>query len=155
MRVTMAEQRCRSPKRRQSHASPHSRSEFELMSAYAEAIERRFGDGGPSGSGVDDNEFIRRVIARKTVRHFSDAVPNDGLLDLLVAAALSASAKSDFPAGIYLACRRSLKACRDRYAVSRVCRGSGFAGLLCLPGRCEATAADRRIAGQACPKRHA
>ena len=66
------------------------------MSAYAEAIERRFGDGGPSGDGVDDNDFIRRVISRKTVRHYSDSVPSDSLLDLLVAAALSASAKSDF-----------------------------------------------------------
>jgi FMN reductase [NAD(P)H] len=66
------------------------------MSAYAEAIERRFGDSGPSGNGVDDNDFIRRVIARRTMRNFTDDVPSDGLLDLLVAAALSASAKSDF-----------------------------------------------------------
>jgi FMN reductase [NAD(P)H] len=66
------------------------------MSIYAEAVERRFGDGGPSGNGVEDNELIRRVIARKTVRQFSDIVPGDSLLDLLVAAALSASAKSDF-----------------------------------------------------------
>src|SRR4051794_33839874 len=36
------------------------------MTAYADLIERRFGDGGPSGDGVADNEFIRRVIARKT-----------------------------------------------------------------------------------------
>src|SRR5277367_2957425 len=27
----------------------HLRSEFKLMSSYAEAVERRFGDGGPSG----------------------------------------------------------------------------------------------------------
>jgi FMN reductase [NAD(P)H] len=66
------------------------------MSVYAEAIERRFGDGGPSGSGVEDNDLIRRVMSRKTVRQFSDTVPSDGLLNLLVAAALSASAKSDF-----------------------------------------------------------
>src|SRR5580704_15822353 len=66
------------------------------MSTYAEVVERRFGDGGPSGNGVEDNELIRRVIARKTVRQFSDTIPSDSLLDLLVAAALSASAKSDF-----------------------------------------------------------
>ncbi len=66
------------------------------MAAYGEAIERRFGDGGPSGDGVEDNDFIRRVLSRKTVRNFADAVPSDALLDLLVAAALSASAKSDF-----------------------------------------------------------
>jgi FMN reductase [NAD(P)H] len=66
------------------------------MSAYADAIERRFGDGGPSGDGVAENDFIRRVLSRKTVRRYSDAVPSDSLLDLLVAAALSTSAKSDF-----------------------------------------------------------
>src|SRR5258705_1438819 len=66
------------------------------MSAYEDVIQRRFGDGGPSGDGVADNEFIRRVIARKTVRRYTDVVPDQSLLDLLVAAALSASAKSDF-----------------------------------------------------------
>jgi FMN reductase [NAD(P)H] len=66
------------------------------MSAYADAIERRFGDGGPPGDGVAENDFIRRVLSRKTVRRYSDAVPSDSLLDLLVAAALSTSAKSDF-----------------------------------------------------------
>ena len=66
------------------------------MSAYTEAIERRFGDGGPSGHDVEDDAFIRRVLSRKTVRHFSDVAPDEALLDLLVAAALSASAKSDF-----------------------------------------------------------
>ena len=69
---------------------------FELMPAFAEAIERRFGDGGPSGEGADDNEFIRRVLSRKTVRRYSEVIPSDSLLDLLVAAALSTSAKSDF-----------------------------------------------------------
>jgi FMN reductase [NAD(P)H] len=64
--------------------------------SYRNAIERRFGDGGPSGEGVADNDFIHRVISRKTVRRYSDAVPGDELLDLLVAAALSSSAKSDF-----------------------------------------------------------
>jgi len=66
------------------------------MSAGADAIERRFGDGGPSGEGVADNEFIRRVLSRRTVRRYSDVIPSDSLLDLLVAAALSTSAKSDF-----------------------------------------------------------
>jgi FMN reductase [NAD(P)H] len=70
--------------------------EFERMSAYADAIERRFGDGGPCSDGVADNDLIRRVLSRKTVRRYSDQIPSDGLLDLLVAAALSTSAKSDF-----------------------------------------------------------
>src|SRR3977135_4419911 len=65
------------------------------MTFYAEAIDRRFGDGSPAGGG-GDNEFIRRVVSRKTVRRYTDVVPDDSLLDLRVAASLSASAKSDF-----------------------------------------------------------
>jgi FMN reductase [NAD(P)H] len=66
------------------------------MSAFADAIARRFGDGGPSGEGVEDNVLIRRVLSRKTVRRYSDKMPDENLLDVLTAAALSASAKSDF-----------------------------------------------------------
>jgi nitroreductase len=66
------------------------------MSAYADAIARRFGDGGPLGEGVEDNALIRRVLSRKTVRRYSDKMPDENLLDVLTAAALSTSAKSDF-----------------------------------------------------------
>jgi FMN reductase [NAD(P)H] len=66
------------------------------MSSCSEAIAWRFGDGGPSGEGADDNDFIHRVLSRKTVRRYSDKMPSEELLDLLVACALSASAKSDF-----------------------------------------------------------
>ena len=66
------------------------------MTAHASLIERRFGDGGPMGDDAAGNEFIRGVLSRKTVRRYGDVVPGEGLLDLLVAAALSASAKSDF-----------------------------------------------------------
>ena len=66
------------------------------MSASSDAIARRFGDGGPSGEGVEDNDLIRRVLSRKTVRRYSDRMPAEELLDLLVACALSAWAKSDF-----------------------------------------------------------
>ena len=66
------------------------------MTNYASAIERRFGDGGPSAGNSADNELINRVLSRKTVRRYSDVVPDENLLDLLVGAALSASAKSDF-----------------------------------------------------------
>ena len=66
------------------------------MTDYARAIEQRFGDEGPSGGNSADNDLIGRVLSRKTVRRYSDAVPDEDLLDLLVGAALSASAKSDF-----------------------------------------------------------
>ena len=66
------------------------------MSASSDAIARRFGDGGPACEGAEDNDVIRRVLSRKTVRRYSDRIPSEDLLDLLVASALSASAKSDF-----------------------------------------------------------
>jgi FMN reductase [NAD(P)H] len=66
------------------------------MTTLASMIERRFGDGGPMGDDAADNAFIRGALARKTVRRYSEIVPDEVLIDLLVAAALSASAKSDF-----------------------------------------------------------
>jgi FMN reductase [NAD(P)H] len=66
------------------------------MTTCASLIERRFGDGGPVGDVATDNAFIRGVLSRKTVRRYSETRPDESLLELLVAAALSASAKSDF-----------------------------------------------------------
>lgn len=66
------------------------------MSAYEREIAHRFGDGGPTGPDAGDNALIRRVLSRKTVRRYSERMPDEALLDTLVAAALSASAKSDF-----------------------------------------------------------
>lgn len=79
------------------------------MSAYADVIARRFGDGGPSGEGVEDNVLIRRVLSRKTVRRYSDKMPDENLLDVLTAAALSASAKSDFQQASILRVRDAAK----------------------------------------------
>jgi FMN reductase [NAD(P)H] len=79
------------------------------MSAFADAIARRFGDGGPSGEGVEDNVLIRRVLSRKTVRRYSDKMPDENLLDVLTAAALSASAKSDFQQASILRVRDAAK----------------------------------------------
>jgi FMN reductase [NAD(P)H] len=72
------------------------RQEAKLMSACSDAVARRFGDGGPTCEGAEDNDVIRRVLSRKTVRRYRDRMPSEELLDLLVASALSASAKSDF-----------------------------------------------------------
>src|ERR1700734_3875642 len=66
------------------------------MAAIADMLARRFGDGGASAEGDEDNELVRRVLARKTVRRYSEKMPSEELLDLLTACALSASAKSDF-----------------------------------------------------------
>ena len=79
------------------------------MSACSDAIARRFGDGGPSGEGAEDNDLIRRVLSRRTVRRYSDRMPAEELLDLFVACALSASAKSDFQQASILRVRDSGK----------------------------------------------
>lgn len=67
------------------------------MSSYAKELRQRFGDAcGPNDEGLPDVPFIRQVLGRKTVRAYTDVMPSDALLELLCAAALSASAKSDF-----------------------------------------------------------
>jgi FMN reductase [NAD(P)H] len=66
------------------------------MSVIAESLARRFGDGGPTAEGTEDNELMRRVLQRRTVRRYSEKMPGEALLDLLTACSLSASAKSDF-----------------------------------------------------------
>jgi FMN reductase [NAD(P)H] len=90
--------------------------ENQLMSVSSDAIARRFGDGGPSGEGADDNDLIRRVLSRKTVRRYSDRMPAEELLDLLVACALSASAKSDFQQASILRVRD----CEKRAAIGKL-----------------------------------
>jgi nitroreductase len=67
------------------------------LSSYAKELNQRFGDGdGPQEETLAELPFIRQVLARRTVRAYCDTVPADALLELLCAAALSASAKSDF-----------------------------------------------------------
>ena len=134
---------------RRSQHTFRSDSEIELMSASSDAIARRFGDGGPYAEGAEDNELIRRVLSRKTVRRYSDKMPGDELLDLLVACALSASAKSDFQQVSILRVRDPAEARRDRRVVSEHAVDRDCAGVLCVPGRCKAAAACRRNARQA------
>jgi FMN reductase [NAD(P)H] len=67
------------------------------LTSYASELQRRFGnDGGPDAAGAADILFLREVLGRRTVRAYASTVPPEPLLELLCAAALSASAKSDF-----------------------------------------------------------
>lgn len=66
------------------------------MSLYTDSLRLRFDDGDAEGDGVDAIPFLQQTLVRKTVRRYTDRMPSQGLLDLLTAAALSASAKSDF-----------------------------------------------------------
>jgi FMN reductase [NAD(P)H] len=79
------------------------------MSGFAEMLARRFGDGGPAADSAEDNESMRRILSRKTVRRYSDRIPGEALLDLLTACALSASAKSDFQQASILRLRDGAK----------------------------------------------
>ena len=95
------------------------------MTSYSDLIARRFGDGGAVGEGVEDNETIRRVLTRKTVRRYSDKMPSEELLGLLVAAALSASAKSDFQQASILRVRDPAK----REAIGKLFPGMPWIGV--------------------------
>ena len=95
------------------------------MTSYSDLIARRFGDGGAVGEGVEDNETIRRVLTRKTVRRYSDKMPSEELLGLLVAAALSASAKSDFQQASILRLRDPAK----REAIGKLFPGMPWIGV--------------------------
>lgn len=66
------------------------------MSTYESEIGRRFGDGGPAAASVPDLPLVHQILSRRTVRAYADEAPDEALLDLIVATALSASAKSDF-----------------------------------------------------------
>ena len=67
------------------------------MASYAQELAKRFGDqNGPTDLTLPEIAFLRQVLARKTVRSYQDVVPSDSLLDLICAAALSTSTKSDF-----------------------------------------------------------
>jgi FMN reductase [NAD(P)H] len=67
-----------------------------MIDRYIGRLRERFADDGPDGNGVEDIPFIQQTLSRKTVRRYSKRIPSPHLLDLLVATALSASAKSDF-----------------------------------------------------------
>jgi FMN reductase [NAD(P)H] len=67
-----------------------------MQSAYADELRQRFADDGPTGEGAERIEFLAQVLQRRTVRRYAERQPSEALLDMLTAAALSASAKSDF-----------------------------------------------------------
>jgi FMN reductase [NAD(P)H] len=66
------------------------------MTTYSDLLNERFADGLDIDETAHNDGFLRQVLARKTVRRYSDAMPSDALVKLLTATALSTSAKSDF-----------------------------------------------------------
>jgi FMN reductase [NAD(P)H] len=67
-----------------------------MENAYREQVEQRFADRIATGEGIAAWPAIQHILERKTVRRYGESMPSDALLDLVVATALSASAKSDF-----------------------------------------------------------
>jgi nitroreductase len=81
---------------------------------YAEEMRARFGLDVELGGEVPDDPWLRHTLLRRTQRRYSDRAVPDALVRLLLAAAFSASSKSDFQqaSAIWLKDRRR----RDRLA---------------------------------------
>jgi len=59
-------------------------------------LNQRFAENITAGGSGETPAIVDRIMARKTVRRYTSELPPEPLLDLLTAAALSASSKSDF-----------------------------------------------------------
>src|SRR6188474_1131543 len=67
-----------------------------MASGYQDELSARFGlDLDPGGEAPDD-PWLRQVLMRRTQRRYSDRPVPDALVRLLLAAAFSASSKSDY-----------------------------------------------------------
>src|SRR5438105_15377988 len=74
----------------------------------------RFGDDADLPREVSDIAWLRQVLMRRTHRRYSDQPVPEPLLRLLLAAAFSASSKSDFQQASVIWVQD--RACRDRLA---------------------------------------
>lgn len=66
------------------------------MSTFDHLIDQRFGDNGPALTGSSVPDAVVAMLSRRTIRRFEARLPDEALLDVLAAAALSASSKSDY-----------------------------------------------------------
>lgn len=67
-----------------------------MAQGYESELEARFGYAVDLGGEVEDNPWIRQVLMRRTQRRYSDRPVPDAMVHVILAAALSASSKSDF-----------------------------------------------------------
>ena len=67
-----------------------------MTEIYGEELRARFGLDLDLGGVLPDNPGIRQLLLRRTQRRYADKPVSDGLVRLLLAAAFSASSKSDF-----------------------------------------------------------
>jgi nitroreductase len=67
-----------------------------MTHAYENELRARFGLDVELGGEVPDEPWLRQVLTRRTTRRYTDRAVPDSLVRLLLAAAFSASSKSDF-----------------------------------------------------------
>ncbi|MGH7093519.1 MAG: nitroreductase family protein [Stellaceae bacterium] len=67
-----------------------------MTEPYSSELTARFGFDVDLGGAAPDNPRLRQVLQRRTHRRYSDRAVPDSLVRLLLAAAFSASSKSDF-----------------------------------------------------------
>src|SRR5216684_4990304 len=67
-----------------------------MAHAYEEEMRARFGLDVDLGDGVPDDPWLRLMLVRRTHRRYLDQPVSDAIVRLLLAAAFSASSKSDF-----------------------------------------------------------
>ena len=67
-----------------------------MTEPYSAELTARFGFDLDLGSEAEDNAWIRQMLLRRTQRRYSDRPVPESLIRLILAAALSASSKSDF-----------------------------------------------------------
>jgi FMN reductase [NAD(P)H] len=71
-----------------------------MTQPYASELTSRFGyDLDLGGEEVEDNPWIKQVLLRRTQRRYSDRPVPESVVRLILAAAFSASSKSDFQQG--------------------------------------------------------
>jgi nitroreductase len=85
-----------------------------MSDTYDSELRARFGVDVELGGDVPDDPWLRLVLMRRTQRRYSDRAVPDSLVRLLLAAAFSASSKSDFQQASAIWLRD--RATRDRLA---------------------------------------
>jgi FMN reductase [NAD(P)H] len=85
-----------------------------MIEPYEVELRARFGLDVELGGAVPDDVWLRRALMRRTQRRYSDRAVPDSLVRLLLAAAFSASSKSDFQQASVIWVRDRTR--RDRFA---------------------------------------
>jgi FMN reductase [NAD(P)H] len=67
-----------------------------MSEPYSNELTARFGSNVDLGGAAEENAWIRQVLLRRTQRRYSDKPVPEALVRLILAAAFSASSKSDF-----------------------------------------------------------